>query len=128
MKTRVSLFNDDLVEKPVLHTPIDSFLKEEYFPKFDSAYNTLLKGYQDNIRTLPVVFTGGITEMLGFDELAKAKFSTNSAIHYLIPDCMGARYTHFSALIGGLYASSKYKGSLSDTRLKNVQLQRVRDK
>lgn len=111
-----------------LNSIIKEFFYEEYFDKFDSAYGTLMKSYPENVRNLPVVFTGGLTNMLGFDALVKEKFSSNSAIHYLNPDCMGARDTKFSALVGALYASSKYKGSLSDTRLKTMQLQRVREK
>lgn len=34
MKTRVSIFNDELVEKPKIEASIHSYLKEEYFPKF----------------------------------------------------------------------------------------------
>lgn len=106
---------------------IKEFFKEEYFDKFDAAYATLMKSYPENVRNLPVVFTGGITNMLGFDGLVKEKFSSNASIHYLLPGCMGARDTRYNAVIGALYASSKYKGSLSDTRLKTAQLTRVRE-
>lgn len=107
---------------------INEFFKEEYFDKFDAAFSTIMKGYADNVRNLPIVFTGGITKMIGFEGLVKEKFSSNASIHYLEPKCMGARDTRFSALVGGIYASSKYKGALSDTRLKTTELQRVREK
>lgn len=106
---------------------IKEFFKEEYFDKFDAAYETLMKSYPENVRNLPVVFSGGITNMFGFDGLVKEKFSSNASIHYLTPGCMGARDTKYNAVIGALYASSKYKGSLSDTRLKTAQLSRVRE-
>ena len=112
-----------------LNSIIKEFLRDEYFNKFDAAYETLMKGYPDNIRNLPIVFTGGLSKMIGFESLAKEKFESNASIHYLEPTCIGARDTSFSAVIGALYASSKYKGSLSDTRIKNSQqLQRVNEK
>ena len=109
-----------------LNAIIKNFFFEEYFPKFDVAYETLMKGYADNVRNLPVVFTGGLTKMFGFEGLVKEKFSHSASIHYLEPHCVGARDTSFSAVIGAIFASSKYKGSLSDTRLNNNQLQRVK--
>jgi cell division ATPase FtsA len=110
-----------------LNEIIKEFFNDEFFVKFDAAYETLMKGYPDNIRNLPIVFTGGFTRMIGFDGLAKEKFVNNASIHYLEPSCIGARNTSFCAVIGAIYASSKYKGSLSDTRLKASTIQRVKD-
>ena len=62
--------------------------------------------------------------MFGFDGLIKEKFVSNASIHYLEPECIGARDTSYCAIIGAIFASSKYKGSLSDTRLKSNQLER----
>ena len=111
-----------------LNSIIKEFFNEEYFGKFDTAYETLMKGYPDNIKTLPIVFTGGLSKMIGFEHLAKEKFVQNASIHYMEPSCIGARDTSFSAIVGAIYASNKYKGSLSDTRVKNNQLQRVNEK
>lgn len=110
-----------------LNSLIRQFFKEEFFYKFDNAFETLMKGYPDNVRNLPIVFTGGLTKMFGFEGLVKNKFETNASIHYLEPECIGARDTSFSAIIGAIFASSKYKGTLSDTRVKATQLQRVKD-
>ena len=107
-----------------LNSIIKKFILEEYFSKFDVAFDTLMKGYPDNVRNLPIVFEGGLTKMFGFDGLVKDKFKANSSIHYLEPTCIGARDTSFSAIIGAIFASSKYKGTLSDTRLKSNQLER----
>ena len=111
-----------------LNAIIKEFFEKEYFPQFDIAYETLMKGYPENIRNLPIVFTGGLSKMIGFENLAKEKFESNASIHYLEPECIGARDTSFSAVVGAIFASSKYKGSLSDTRIKNNQLQRISDK
>ena len=107
-----------------LNSIIKEFFTQEYFGKFDVAFDTLMKGYPDNVRNLPIVFAGGPTKMFGFDGLVKEKFKSNASIHYLEPECIGARDTSYSAIIGAIFASSKYKGSLSDTRLKSNQLER----
>ena len=109
-----------------LNSTIKSFFLEEYFPKFDAAFDTLMKGYPENVRNLPIVFMGGPTKMFGFESLVKEKFSSNSSLHYLEPHCIGARDPSYCAVVGAILASSKYKGSLSDTRLKAAQLQRVK--
>lgn len=110
-----------------LNSLIRQFFNEEFFYKFDNAFETLMKGYPDNVKNLPIVFTGGLTKMFGFEGLVKNKFETNASLHYLEPECIGARDTSFSAVIGAIFASSKYKGTLSDTRVKATQLQRVKD-
>ena len=107
-----------------LNIIIKQFFEEDFFPKFDVAFDTLMKGYPDNVRNLPIVFTGGPTKMFGFDGLVKEKFVSNASIHYLEPTCIGARDSSFSAIIGAIFASSKYKGTLSDTRIKSNQLER----
>ena len=107
-----------------LNAIIKEFFVEDYFGKFDVAFETLMKGYPDNVRNLPIVFAGGPTKMFGFDGLIKEKFKSNASIHYLEPECIGARDTSYSAIVGAIFASSKYKGSLSDTRLKSNQLER----
>ena len=107
-----------------LNSIIKEFFSEDYFVKFDNAFDTLMKGYPDNVRNLPIVFAGGPTKMFGFDGLIKEKFVSNASIHYLEPECIGARDTSYCAIIGAIFASSKYKGSLSDTRLKSNQLER----
>ena len=111
-----------------LNAIIKDFFFEEYFSQFDAAYETLMKGYPESIRNLPIVFAGGLSKMIGFEHLAKDKFQLNASIHYLEPSCIGARDTSFCAIIGAIFASSKYKGSLSDTRVKSTQLQRVSEK
>ena len=97
---------------------------EEFFGKFDVAFDTLMKGYPEHVKNLPMVFAGGLTKMFGFDGLVKDKFKSNSSIHYLEPTCIGARDTSYSAIVGAIFASSKYKGSLSDTRQKTNTLER----
>ena len=110
-----------------LNLIIKEFFIEDYFKKFDVAFDTLMKGYPDNVRNLPIVFAGGPTKMFGFDGLIKEKFKANASIHYLEPNCIGARDSSFSAIIGAIFASSKYKGTLSDTRFKSNQLERSKN-
>lgn len=111
-------------EPAALNMIIKQFFLEEYFNQFDVVYTNLMKNYPEAVRNLPVVFTGGLSKMYGFENLAKTKFANNQSIHYLEPDNFGARDARFSALVGAMYVASKYKGALSDTRAKTIELQR----
>ena len=110
-----------------LNAIIKQFFKDEFFPKFDVAFETLMKGYPENVRNLPIAFAGGPTKMFGFDGLVKEKFVSNASIHYIEPECIGARDSSFSAIIGAIFASSKYKGTLSDIRVKSNTLERSKN-
>ena len=112
-----------------LNRIIVDFFREMYFKQFDVAMNQIVGGYSsENLRSLPIIFTGGFSSLHGFDKLAKEKFVTNQSIHYLEPDAIGARSPSLSALVGALIASSKYKGSLSDQRARVAQVERVETK
>ena len=110
-----------------LNAIIKQFFKDEFLPKFDVAFETLMKGYPENVRNLPIAFAGGPTKMFGFDGLVKEKFVSNASIHYIEPECIGARDSSFSAIIGAIFASSKYKGTLSDIRVKSNTLERSKN-
>lgn len=110
-----------------LNNIIKEFFDEEYFTQFDVAFANLMKGYPDTVKNLPIVFTGGLSKLFGFDTLAKEKFAKNASLHYLEPKTLGARHAKYSALIGAIHSASAYKGSLSDTRLKTTELQRARE-
>lgn len=110
-----------------LNLIIKQFFLEEYFNQFDIAYTNLMKNYPESVKQLPIVFTGGLSKMIGFETLAKQKFMKNQSIHYLEPSEFGARDARFSATIGAMYVASKYKGALSDTRAKTIELMRTRD-
>ena len=102
-----------------LNALIETFFKEDYFPQFDVVFQNMMKGYPDQVKELPVVFSGGFSKLFGFESLAKEKFNKNQSIHYLEPNTIGARDARFSACIGAMYVASKYKGALSDTRIKS---------
>ena len=110
-----------------LNAIIKTFFAEDYFAQFDVAFENLMKGYPEPVRTLPIVFTGGFSKMIGFDNLAKAKFSKNQSIHKLEPESFGARDARFSACVGAMYSASKYKGSLSDSRVKTNEFSRDKE-
>ena len=112
-----------------LNRIIIDFFSEYYFKQFDVVLQQLIKNYsRDNLMNLPIVFTGGLSSLHGFDKLAKEKFANNQSIHYLEPDAIGVRGRSFSALVGALIASSKYKGTLSDQRARVAQVDRVEQK
>ena len=110
-----------------LNLIIKTFFLEDYFAQFDVAFENLMKGYPDAVRELPIVFTGGFSKLIGFENLAKQKFSKNQSIHHLEPTTFGARDARFSACIGAMYSASKYKGSLSDSRVKPNEISRDKE-
>ncbi len=119
----------------VKYTPDDlnryilDFFTEYYFKQFDVTMKQITESIKgSNISTLPIVFTGGFSSLHGFDRLAKEKFINNQSIHYLVPDAIGARHPSFSALVGALLASSKYKGSLSDQKARVATVEREETK
>ena len=119
----------------VKYTPDDlnriiiDFFVEYYFKQFDVVIEQIVANYsKENLAQLPIVFTGGFSSLHGFDKLAKEKFANNQSIHYLEPDAIGVRGRSYSALVGALLASSKYKGTLSDQRARVAQVDRVEDK
>lgn len=111
----------------VLNVIIKTFFMEDYFAQFDVVYQNLMKGYPEAVRNLPIVFTGGFSNLVGFESLAKAKFSKNQSIHHLEPETFGARDARFSACIGAMYSACKYKGSLSDSRIKTNEFNRDKE-
>lgn len=112
-----------------LNRIIIDFFRDYYFKQFDVVMNQISHDYSsDSLASLPIVFTGGFSSLHGFDKLAKEKFAANQSIHYLEPEAIGARSPSYSALVGALLASSKYKGSLSDQRARVSQIERSETK
>ena len=112
-----------------LNRIIVDFFRDFYFKQFDVVLKQITDAYsKENISLLPIVFTGGFSSLHGFDKLAKEKFANNQSIHYLSPNAIGVRGPSFSALVGALIASSKYKGTLSDQRARVAQVDRVETK
>ena len=112
-----------------LNRIIIDFFSESYFKQLDVVIEQIIADYsKDNLASLPIVFTGGFSSLHGFDKLAKEKFSSNQSLHYLEPDALGVRSPSFSALVGALLASSKYKGTLSDQRARVATVDRVDNK
>lgn len=112
-----------------LNNVIIDFFVNHYFKQLDVVISNIIQDYkQENLRNLPIIFTGGFSKLHGFDKLAKEKFVNNQSIHYLEPDVIGARNPSYSALVGALIASSKYKGSLSDQKARVAQVERLENK
>ena len=110
-----------------LNLIIKTFFLEDYFAQFDVAFQNLMKGYPETVRNLPIVFTGGFSNLVGFESLAKAKFTKNQSIHHLEPESFGARDARFSTCVGAMFSAAKYKGSLSDSRIKTNEMNRNKE-
>lgn len=106
---------------------INDFFKE-YFVQFDVAYATLLQGYSEEVKKLPIVFTGELSKLFGIKKLLKKKFSEAEEIYFPVPKTIGIRDTKFTNCVGALLINSRYRGSLSDQRAKTTQLDREESK
>lgn len=108
-----------------LNKIIKDYFEEEYFPKFMAAFNSLMEDYREDVKRLPLVFTGGFSKMIGFDELAKEKFANHESIHFLEPNIVGAHSAQYSVSVGGLMIACAHKGALSEQKNKSKGLLRV---
>lgn len=112
-----------------LNNVIIDFFVNFYFKQFDVAISNIIDVYKrDSLRNLPIIFTGGFSNLHGFDRLAKEKFASSQSLHFLESEAIGARGASCSALVGALVASSKYKGSLSDQIARVAKVERVGNK
>ena len=95
---------------------------EDYKARIEAGLNALCEGYSDEVKKLPFVITGGLSTLPGIKEFIKDNF-VNEA-HYLAPNSVGVRNPRFSASIGALLLSSRYRGSLSDQKAKVAEVKR----
>lgn len=107
-----------------LNELIKDYFDNEYFPQFDNALNSLFTDYDEQVRHLPIVFTGGFSMMIGFAELAKAKFTENISMHFLAPNTIGARTAQLAVSVGGLLVASSCKGAFSEQKNKHKFISR----
>ena len=94
----------------------------DYKQRLDAALNALTEGYSEEVKKLPLVFTGGLSSLPGMKEYIKENFEVE--IHYLAPSSVGVRHPRFSASIGALLLASRYRGSLSDQKAKVAEVKR----
>lgn len=97
----------------------------EYFTQFDVAYENLLANFSDELRKLPIMVTGSLASLHGFEKILKEKFADSSDIQVVVPNVIGVRKPEWTNCVGALLVSSRYKGSLTDQRAKVSQVDRV---
>lgn len=107
-----------------LNRVIKEFIAD-YFTQYDVSYGALLSGFNEELRKLPVIITGPLAKLNGFEKILKEKFSEASDVRIITPDVIGVRGSEWVNAIGALLLSSKFKGSLTDQRAKVSQVGRV---
>lgn len=100
---------------------------DDYFAGYSAAFQNLFQNYGPEIQSIPLVFVGGFMMMNGIKEVIKEKFSDHQSIHFVKPDVIGARDASMSSVVGALIASQRYRGTLSDERVKVSQVERVQE-
>lgn len=111
-----------------LNRVINDFLDNYYFKQLDVVLTTLLTGCSTKVSKLPIVISGGFSNLKGFKEILVKKFGDHDGIYFLTPTSVGVRDAKYSCSVGALIASSKYRGALSDQRAKVSQIERVNSK
>lgn len=111
-----------------LNEIIKDFLDNYYFKQLDVVLTTLLTGCSTKVTKLPVIVTGGFSNLKGFKDIIATKFADHEGIYFLTPTSVGVRDAKFSSSTGALIASSKYRGALSDQRARVSQIERVDSK
>ena len=106
-----------------LNLEIDDFMKD-YFKQLDASLTTLFEGCKEEVKRLPIVVTGGFSNLNGLEKYLKDKFNDGRDIKFLAPKALGVRDPKYSAAVGTLLLSLKYRGSLTDQRAKVSQVTR----
>ena len=105
---------------------IEDFLAE-YAKNIYTSLSTITATYSEKVRVSPIVVTGGFSKLHGLARYLKSTFVDNEIIFYH-PEALGARDPRLSALVGALYLSTKYRGSLTDQKAKVGKLTREEKK
>jgi cell division protein FtsA len=96
---------------------------ETFVSKYNLAFNELLKDYDPSYKPLPMVLTGGGSQLIGLKEFVEPKV-TNDKIYCLIPRSLGARNPSFTNILGVLKVNDKYRSVLDEMRPKITQVTR----
>lgn len=97
----------------------------EYLKQFDVSLGELLSGFSEELRKLPIIFTGELSRVHGVEKILKDKFTEASDIKFLSSKAVGARGARWCTSVGALLVSSRYKGSLTDQRARVAQVDRA---
>ncbi len=123
-------FSPKLVDKQGKELPFTerelSRVIEEYLDKYFETLKTPVEQiYQKyaKARVFPLILTGGFSKLNGIDRYLKKAFPENDIVFY-VPKALGARDAGFASLVGALYLSNKYRGSLTDQTSKVGKLSR----
>ena len=102
----------------VIKSQLDSFTNS-----LNSALNSLLEGYQSDIKRLPMVLIGGGSCLVGLKEYIEHKIPSDVVIHK-ISDTIGVRNSSFFNCLGAIIADSKYKNVYDENHPKINQVTR----
>lgn len=110
------IYKDDF--NAVIKSQLDSFTNS-----LNSALNSLLEGYQSDIKRLPMVLIGGGSCLVGLKEYIEHKIPSDVVIHK-ISDTIGVRNSSFFNCLGAIIADSKYKNVYDENHPKINQVTR----
>lgn len=107
-----------------------NFLIENYFssfaPSLSNALATIVAKQASQFAELPVLVTGGGSELFGIEGFLKKAFPKREIL-FPRPNVIGAREPGLVNLLGLLLAGSRYSGSLEDNYRGMASITRVAD-
>lgn len=97
-----------------LNTITEEFVTD-YLLSLKQAINSLMAGYDRKYLKIPMIVSGGLARLNGFDELIIEAFPDNK-IHFAIPKAIGARHQTYVNALGAILANNRYQTYLEEDR------------
>lgn len=114
------------VDQKAVNKVIEEYF-EAFFTQFQAAFGTLFPSDKDRLAPLPILLTGGGSELSGLSSFFQ-RHCPNRPILFPSPRVIGCRDPRYSSCLGLLIASSHYTGSLEDNYRGVAQVNRVSPK
>lgn len=93
-------YNDEL--NAIIKSELDYFTKE-----LNSALDSLLEGYDKSYHSMPMLLTGGGSQLNGLKEYLEPKVPSET-VTIVVPRSLGARNPTFTNCLGMILVSAKY--------------------
>ncbi|NMV82548.1 MAG: hypothetical protein GX816_03240 [Erysipelotrichia bacterium] len=97
-----------------LNTITEEFVSD-YLLSLKQAINSLMAGYDKKYLKIPMIVSGGLARLNGFDEMISEAFPDNK-IHFTIPKAIGARHQTYVNALGAILANNRYQTYLEEER------------
>ncbi len=120
--------NEDEID---IHPTDISMAIQEFLVEFIDALNknldNLLKDYQNtNLKKSPLIFIGGLTNLIGIKEFLESHLSFSEHIEIFVPPIIGGRNSALTNTIGAIMNLASFKGTLGDQEARVSKIERTK--